>query len=165
MAPRPRPPDRWEVEDLVIRIPAVDSPRSPSSRLAATLEHSTCHRLAFRRPPPASCDEAPTGRTGSDDGRVATPCSARNVLHFHPGEHPRLPVRPMLQLDRPDRAGCRLHDPEATGLDVSDRPYPQDIAQGREWTVSDLLVARMTVEPTFAGARGIRDQGWPCTGS
>ena len=32
--------------------------------------------------------------------------------------------------------------PEARGLEISDRPYFQEIAQGQEWSVSDLLESR-----------------------
>lgn len=43
------------------------------------------------------------------------------------------------------------------GEDVSDRSYVREIAQGKEWTVSDLLLARSTGEPVFSICRGIRD--------
>ena len=45
----------------------------------------------------------------------------------------------------------------AVGVDVSDRPYFQEIVAGREWDVSDLLLEPVTGEPSFTIARGIRD--------
>jgi signal transduction histidine kinase len=45
---------------------------------------------------------------------------------------------------------------EAVGTDLSDRPYFQQIAQGGEWVVSNLLIGKVTGQPTFAVARGIR---------
>ena len=49
-------------------------------------------------------------------------------------------------------------EPTATGVDVGDRPYFQEIVQGREWVVSDLLQSKVDGEPTFTIARGIRDR-------
>ncbi len=46
----------------------------------------------------------------------------------------------------------------ATGIDISDRSYFQEIAGGKEWFVSNLLVGKITNEPAFAVARGIRDK-------
>jgi PAS domain S-box-containing protein len=43
------------------------------------------------------------------------------------------------------------------GEEVSDRPHVREIEEGREWTVSDLLLARSTGEPVFSICRGIRD--------
>ena len=43
------------------------------------------------------------------------------------------------------------------GQDVSDRSYVREISEGKEWTVSDLLLARSTGEPVFSICRGIRD--------
>ena len=45
----------------------------------------------------------------------------------------------------------------AVGVDVSDRPYFQEIVAGRRWDVSDLLLEPVTGEPSFTIARGIRD--------
>ncbi|MBI2865500.1 MAG: PAS domain S-box protein [Chloroflexi bacterium] len=47
---------------------------------------------------------------------------------------------------------------EALGTDVSDRPYFQEIARGREWVVSDLFIGKVTGKPLFAIARGIRSE-------
>ncbi len=47
--------------------------------------------------------------------------------------------------------------PSAPGLDVRDRDYYRQIAAGREWAVSDLLVGRASRRPTFFIARGVRD--------
>ena len=49
------------------------------------------------------------------------------------------------------------NDPAIIGLDISDRPYFREIADGREWSVSDLLVGRVSGKVTFFVARGIRD--------
>lgn len=48
--------------------------------------------------------------------------------------------------------------PGAAGTDISDRSYFQRIARGKEWEVSNLLVGKVTGEPTFAVARGMRDK-------
>jgi len=47
-------------------------------------------------------------------------------------------------------------EPAAVGLDFGDRPYFQEVAQGREWVVSDLLLEQD--QATFFVARGIRDE-------
>jgi signal transduction histidine kinase len=49
-------------------------------------------------------------------------------------------------------------DPAAIGVDVSDQSYYQQIVAGEEWAVSDLLLERVSGEPSFVVARGIRDE-------
>jgi PAS domain S-box-containing protein len=48
-------------------------------------------------------------------------------------------------------------NPGVVGQNYSDRPYFREIADGREWTVSELLISRATEKPVFGIARGIRD--------
>ena len=43
------------------------------------------------------------------------------------------------------------------GTDYSDRSYFREIANGRDWMVSELVLAKTTGEPVFAISRGIRD--------
>lgn len=45
----------------------------------------------------------------------------------------------------------------AVGLNIADRSYFQAIAGGRNWVVSDLVLARVTKVPVFTISRGIRD--------
>ena len=45
----------------------------------------------------------------------------------------------------------------AVGLNITDRPYFQAIAGGRNWVVSDLFLARISKVPVFTISRGIRD--------
>jgi len=45
----------------------------------------------------------------------------------------------------------------AVGLNITDRPYFQSIAGGRNWVVSDLVLARISKLPVFTISRGIRD--------
>ncbi len=49
------------------------------------------------------------------------------------------------------------NQPEAMGLDVGDRSYFREIVEGREQAVSDLLTERLTGDPAFVIARGLRD--------
>ena len=58
----------------------------------------------------------------------------------------------------PQGRAIATSSPEVTDLGVSDRPYYQEIVQGREWAVSDLLLSRATGEPSVVVARGIRDR-------
>ncbi|HBZ56789.1 MAG TPA: hypothetical protein DEO88_15410, partial [Syntrophobacteraceae bacterium] len=44
------------------------------------------------------------------------------------------------------------------GLDVSDRSYYQAVVAGRDWTVSELFLGRVTADPTFVISRGIRNE-------
>jgi PAS domain S-box-containing protein len=48
-------------------------------------------------------------------------------------------------------------NPDMIGINYSDRSYFREIANGREWTVSELIIAKTTGEPVFGIARGIRD--------
>ena len=50
-------------------------------------------------------------------------------------------------------------EPAAVGMNISSRPYFQEIARGKEWVVSDLFLGPLTGEPTFVIARGVRDEG------
>ncbi|MDO8684202.1 MAG: SpoIIE family protein phosphatase [Armatimonadota bacterium] len=46
------------------------------------------------------------------------------------------------------------------GVDITDREYYRQIKRGQTWAVSDLLISKVTKEPRFVGAYGIRnDQG------
>ena len=58
----------------------------------------------------------------------------------------------------PQGRAVATSSPEPTVLNVSDRPYYQEIVQGREWVVSDLLLSRATGQPSVVVARGIRDR-------
>lgn len=49
-------------------------------------------------------------------------------------------------------------DEEATGKDISDRPYFQQILAGRDWIVSDLIVSKTKMEPTFTINRAVRNE-------
>jgi signal transduction histidine kinase len=46
---------------------------------------------------------------------------------------------------------------DAVGLEFADRAYVQEVIQGRQWMVSDLLQGRLTGNATFVVARAIRD--------
>ena len=48
-------------------------------------------------------------------------------------------------------------EPKAVGLEVGDRPYFQQIVQGKDSAVSDLLIGRVTGQPTVIIARAVRD--------
>ena len=43
------------------------------------------------------------------------------------------------------------------GYNYSDRDYFREVANGREWTVSELIIAKTTGKPAFTIARGFRD--------
>ncbi len=47
--------------------------------------------------------------------------------------------------------------PGLIGEDIADHPFVRAITEGREWSVSDLLLSRDTGEPVFFISRGIRD--------
>src|SRR5208337_4354609 len=47
--------------------------------------------------------------------------------------------------------------PGVIGEDIADLPFIRAINQGREWSVSDLLLSSATGEPVFTISRGIRD--------
>ena len=48
-------------------------------------------------------------------------------------------------------------NPEMVGYNYSERSYYREIVNGREWSVSELIIAKTTGKPTFAISRGIRD--------
>ncbi|MEN6484143.1 MAG: PAS domain S-box protein [Syntrophobacteraceae bacterium] len=48
-------------------------------------------------------------------------------------------------------------EPRLAGIDLSDRPYFQEIVAGRNWVVSDLIISRVTWQPFFTISRGFRD--------
>ena len=48
-------------------------------------------------------------------------------------------------------------NPAMIGNNYSDRSYFREIVNGREWVVSELVIAKTTGEPVFAIARGMRD--------
>ena len=48
-------------------------------------------------------------------------------------------------------------NPAMIGINYSDRSYFREIANGREWMVSELIIAKTTGEPVFGISRGIRD--------
>ncbi len=48
-------------------------------------------------------------------------------------------------------------NPDMIGVDYSDRSYFRDVANGREWMISELIIAKTTGEPVFGISRGIRD--------
>jgi len=48
-------------------------------------------------------------------------------------------------------------NPALVGTDRSDRSCCRDIAMGRKWAVSELVIARSTGKPIFSISRGIRD--------
>ncbi len=58
-----------------------------------------------------------------------------------------------------NRDGVFLYssNPAMVGLNNSDRSYFRDIAEGREWTVGELVLARTTGKPVFGITRGLRD--------
>ncbi|MGZ6275332.1 MAG: PDC sensor domain-containing protein, partial [Syntrophales bacterium] len=47
--------------------------------------------------------------------------------------------------------------PDMIGINYSDRSYFRDVANGREWMISELVIAKTTGEPVFGISRGIRD--------
>jgi signal transduction histidine kinase len=49
-------------------------------------------------------------------------------------------------------------NPAVLGKNYSDRSYFRDVANGREWTVSELVISRATGKPVFGISRGIRDE-------
>ncbi len=49
-------------------------------------------------------------------------------------------------------------NPEVVGRNYSDRSYFREIANGREWAVSELVISRATGQPVFGISRGIRDE-------
>ena len=48
--------------------------------------------------------------------------------------------------------------PSAIGLDLSDRAHVIAIAQGQEWSISDLVLGRKTKEAIFAVSRAVQDE-------
>jgi signal transduction histidine kinase len=49
-------------------------------------------------------------------------------------------------------------NPDIVGVEVPDPAYFQEIANGREWMVSDLIQAPVGGDPVFTIVRGIRDE-------
>ncbi len=49
-------------------------------------------------------------------------------------------------------------NPAVVGNNYSDRSYFRDIANGREWTVGELVISKATGKPVFGISRGIRDE-------
>ena len=54
--------------------------------------------------------------------------------------------------------------PSAIGLDLSDRPHVIAIAQGKDWSIGDLVLGRTTKKPVFAVCRAVRDDSGSLTG-
>jgi len=48
-------------------------------------------------------------------------------------------------------------NPDMIGVNYSDRSYFREVANGREWMISELVIAKTTGEPVFGIARGMRD--------
>ena len=48
-------------------------------------------------------------------------------------------------------------NPDMVGINYSDRSYFRDVVDGREWMVSELIIAKTTGELVFGISRGIRD--------
>lgn len=59
----------------------------------------------------------------------------------------------------PDGRVMASSQSSVVGMDVGDRAYFRQIAQGKEWVVGDLMIGRVVGEPTFAVARGVRGTG------
>ncbi|MHB0938697.1 MAG: sensor histidine kinase [Armatimonadota bacterium] len=49
-------------------------------------------------------------------------------------------------------------DPRDIGISLRDRDYIRRILDGEEWAVSNLLISRLSDQPRFAVARGVRDE-------
>jgi PAS domain S-box-containing protein len=49
-------------------------------------------------------------------------------------------------------------DPNFVGINFSDRKHFEDIAAGRDWTVSDLVISKAAGEPRFVVMRAIRNE-------
>ncbi len=49
-------------------------------------------------------------------------------------------------------------NPAVIGRNYSDRSYFREIADGREWAVSELVISRATGKPVFGISRAIRDE-------
>ena len=47
--------------------------------------------------------------------------------------------------------------PAMIGINYSDRSYFRDVVNGREWMISELMIAKTTGKPVFGISRGIRD--------
>ncbi|MHC1744838.1 MAG: PAS domain-containing protein [Syntrophobacteraceae bacterium] len=48
--------------------------------------------------------------------------------------------------------------PQFIGMKLDGRPYFQEILSGKDWVVSDLLLSKTTMRPSFTIARGIRNE-------
>jgi len=57
----------------------------------------------------------------------------------------------------PEGVAVYSSNPDMVGRNYGDRPYFLDVANGREWTVGELVLARTTGKPVFGISRGIRD--------
>jgi PAS domain S-box-containing protein len=44
------------------------------------------------------------------------------------------------------------------GMDISDREFYREIVAGKDWVVSDLLLSKTTLQPSFTISRGIRNE-------
>ena len=49
-------------------------------------------------------------------------------------------------------------NPAVVGNSYSDRSFFRDVANGREWTVGELVISKATGKPVFGISRGIRDE-------
>ena len=47
--------------------------------------------------------------------------------------------------------------PAMIGINYSDRSYFRDVVNGREWMISELMIAKTTGKPVFGISRGIRN--------
>ena len=56
----------------------------------------------------------------------------------------------------PQGSLSRSSNPHFLGIDITDRPYFQEIVAGRDWTVSDLLISKAMGTPSFSINRSIR---------
>ena len=55
---------------------------------------------------------------------------------------------------------CRViasSNPSAIGMDLSDRPHLLQVAQGADWSISDLFVGRVAQVPVFHICKAVRD--------
>ena len=57
----------------------------------------------------------------------------------------------------PEGVATYSSNPAMVGRNYSDRAYFRDIANGPDWTVGELVLARTTGDPVFGISRGIRD--------
>jgi signal transduction histidine kinase len=84
------------------------------------------------------------------------PMTPKDITRILESGRDNMAVRDLTWLN-PKGVAIYSSNPDMIGINYSDRSYFRDVANGREWRISELVIAKTTGEPVFGISRGIRD--------